>query len=493
MLTNNHVVAGADEVIVRLPDNRRFTARVLGSDPPTDVAVVRIDKPPADLQTVTLGDSDRVRVGDYVLAIGNPLGLGQTVTMGIVSAKNRVIGEKLGDIDPRYEDFIQTDAAINQGNSGGPLFNFRGEVIGINSAIINPGIAMNVGFAIPINLARQIADQIRKSGRVARGFLGVSGEDFTAERAAEMHVPFVPGALINAVGRGTPAAAAGLRPNDVVIECAGKPIDGYRRLVAVDRAAPAGREGEAGAVAPGAARRDGRDAGRVRAGAGGDTVLGVELRPLDPRESAALGLGAGEGLAVTAVDPRGPASGVLEEGDVLLALDNRGDHAGAPEGGRRAPAARRARDAGDSARAGPVRAAPVDSSGLSGATTFAKGFARCRRSRHRARCRARARWLLEARARCARDRSTAGRRWRASATAGWLAPLRRPSTTMARVARRRLRVLASLPAGVRGVHGAARRRRPGAPARPLRGAARPRRLARRGAPRSATTRPTAAC
>src|SRR3954453_11749306 len=183
VLTNNHVVAGADEVVVRLPDNRHFAARVLGSDPPTDVAVVRIDKPPHDLQTVTLGDSDRVRVGDYVLAIGNPLGMGQTVTMGIVSAKNRVIGEKLGDIDPRYEDFIQTDAAINQGNSGGPLFNFRGEAVAINAAIINPGIAMNVGFAIPRNIARQIAHQIRKSGGVARAFLGVSGEDFTAERA----------------------------------------------------------------------------------------------------------------------------------------------------------------------------------------------------------------------------------------------------------------------------------------------------------------------
>ena len=221
---------------------------------------MRIEKPPADLQTVTLGDSDKVRVGDYVLAIGNPLGLGQTVTMGIVSAKNRVIGEKLGDIDPRYEDFIQTDAAINQGNSGGPLFNFRGEVIAINAAIINPGVAMNVGFAIPINLARQIADQIRKSGKVARGFLGVSGEDFTPERAAEMHVPYAAGALINAVGRGTPAAAAGLRPNDVVVECAGK---ADRRLPAPDgdhRAAAAGREGEARAVAAGAARRDGGDA-----------------------------------------------------------------------------------------------------------------------------------------------------------------------------------------------------------------------------------------
>jgi serine protease Do len=323
VLTNNHVVAGADEVIVRLSDNRKFAARVLGSDPPADVAVVRIDKPPSDLQTVNLGDSDRVRVGDYVLAIGNPLGLGQTVTMGIVSAKNRFIGEKLGDIDPRYEDFIQTDAAINQGNSGGPLFNFRGEVIGINAAIINPGLAMNVGFAIPINLARQIAEQIRKSGRVARGFLGVSGEDFTAERAAEMRVPFMPGALINAVGHATPAAAAGLRPNDVVVEFAGKTVDGYRRLVS---AVALLRPGEKAKLV--LFRQGQRVETTVTLGAGGaaggDSVLGIELRPLDPRESAALGLGGGEGLAVTAVDPRGPASGVLEEGDLLLAIDGKG-------------------------------------------------------------------------------------------------------------------------------------------------------------------------
>jgi serine protease Do len=324
VLTNNHVVAGADEVIVRLPDNRRFAARVLGSDPPTDVAVVRIEKPPGDLQTVSLGDSDRVRVGDYVLAIGNPLGLGQTVTMGIVSAKNRVISEKLGDVDPRYEDFIQTDAAINQGNSGGPLFNFKGEVIGINSAIINPGVAMNVGFAIPINIARQIAEQIRKSGRVARGFLGVSGEDFTAERAAEMRVPFTPGALINAVGRGTPAAAAGLRSNDVVTECAGKPIDGYRRLVAVIALLRPGEKTKMVVMRQGQRVDTVVTLGASGTGAGADSVLGVELRPLDPRESAAVGLGSGEGLAVTAVDPRGPASGVLEEGDILLALDNHG-------------------------------------------------------------------------------------------------------------------------------------------------------------------------
>jgi serine protease Do len=323
ILTNNHVVAGADEVVVKLSDNRELRARVLGSDPPTDVAVIRLDKPPADLQAVTLGDSERVRVGDYVLAIGNPLGMGQTVTMGIVSAKNRVIGEKLGDVDPRYEDFIQTDAAINQGNSGGPLFNFKGEVVGINSAIINPGVAMNVGFAIPINLARQIGEQIRSSGKVARGFLGVGGEDFTPERASELHVPYAPGALVNVVGRGSPAEAAGLRSNDVIVELGGRAIDSYRRL---PLAVALLRPGEKAKVV--FSRQGRRQETVVTLGTQGGGLapgevafLGARLRPLDRQESAGLGLRAGEGLAVTAVDPRGPASGALVEGDVLVALD----------------------------------------------------------------------------------------------------------------------------------------------------------------------------
>ena len=184
--------------------------------------------------------------------------------MGIVSsAKNRVIGAKLGDIDPRYEDFIQTDAAINQGNSGGPLFNFRGEVIGINAAIRDPGMAMNVGFAIPINLARTIADQIRRTGRVARGYLGINGEDFTPERATELRTPFIAGALINAVGRGTPAAAAGLRPNDVVVEFAGKPIDSHRRLLAAVALLRPGEKAKIVVLATGQARRGDGDAGRA--------------------------------------------------------------------------------------------------------------------------------------------------------------------------------------------------------------------------------------
>jgi serine protease Do len=323
ILTNNHVVAGADEVVVKLSDNRELHARVLGSDPPTDVAVVRVEKPPGDLQAVTLGDSDHVRVGDYVLAIGNPLGLGQTVTMGIVSAKNRVLGDKLGDVDPRYEDFIQTDAAINQGNSGGPLFNFKGEVIGINSAIINPGVAMNMGFAIPINLARQIGEQLRRVGKVARGYLGVGGEDFTAERAAELRVPFASGALVNVVGRSSPAEAAGLRPNDVIVELGGHAVESYRRLPNVVALL---RPGETTKVA--FLRQGKRHEATVTIGAQGGgaqageiVFLGARLRPLDRQEATARGLHAGEGLAVIDVDPRGPASGALDEGDVLLALD----------------------------------------------------------------------------------------------------------------------------------------------------------------------------
>jgi Do/DeqQ family serine protease len=324
ILTNNHVVAGADEVVVKLSDNRQFAARVLGSDPPTDVAVIRLDKPPHDLQTVTLGDSDKLRVGDYVLAIGNPLGLGQTVTMGIVSAKNRVIGEKLGDVDPRYEDFIQTDAAINQGNSGGPLFNFRGEVVGINSAIINPGVAMNVGFAIPINMARQVGEQIRTAGHVARGYLGVGGEDFTPERAKQLHVEYTPGALLNVVGRGSPAEAAGLRPNDVIIELGGKSIDSYRRLPTVVAQM---RPGEKAKVVY--LRQGRRMEAMATVGAQGgprtgeSTLLGIQVKQLEPDEAAQMGLRSGEGLTVIAVDPRGPASGVLDEGDVLLVLDNK--------------------------------------------------------------------------------------------------------------------------------------------------------------------------
>ena len=312
VLTNNHVVAGADEVWVQLADERRFEARVVGSDPSTDVAVIKLNRPPGDLHAAQLGNSEQVRVGDYVLAIGNPLGLGQTVTMGIVSAKNRVLGGRV----TQYEDFIQTDAAINQGNSGGPLFNFKGEVIGINSAILNPAVAMNVGFAIPINLARQIADQIQRTGNVARGYLGVGTEDLTPEKARALGVRFESGALVNVVSPGSPAAAAGLHSNDVIIEVAGRRIDGTAGLQRVVQARAPKETVEVAYL-----RNGQRLVARVVLGENpsltGERVLGLLLVPLSPAEAAGAGI---PGLKVGAIDRRSPASGYLQAGDIITGV-----------------------------------------------------------------------------------------------------------------------------------------------------------------------------
>ncbi len=316
ILTNNHVVAGADDVQVVLGDDRVLEARVVGADPGTDVAVIKLKRPPRDLHPVSLGDSDKVRVGDYVLAIGNPLGLGQTVTMGIVSARNRALSGKL----TAFEDFIQTDAAINQGNSGGPLFNFAGQVIGINSAILNPAMAMNVGFAIPINLAQQIADQLQRSGRVARGLLGVTTRDFTARDAREVGVPFQPGALVNVVQPRTPAAAAGLHPNDVIVEIGGRRIDGTER---VKQAIATRRPGEKVKIVlmRGTQRIETQAllTENLDLNSGGVTILGIRVQPVGAREIEELGIQGG--LKVLGVEPRGAASGSLQEDDIILGVD----------------------------------------------------------------------------------------------------------------------------------------------------------------------------
>jgi serine protease Do len=312
ILTNNHVVAGADEVWVQLADERRLEARVVGSDASTDVAVVRINNPPGDLRPVQLGNSEQVRVGDYVLAIGNPLGLGQTVTMGIVSAKNRMLGGRI----TRYEDFIQTDAAINQGNSGGPLFNFRGEVVGINSAILSPAVAMNIGFAIPINLARQIAEQILRTGNVARGYLGVGTEDLTPAKAAALGMRFEPGALVNVVNPGSPAEAAGLRPNDVIVEVAGRRIEGSMPLLRVVQAR-APKETVEISFLRGGKRAQVKVALAENPELTGARVLGLQLVPLSASEAVEVGVA---GLKVTAVDRRSPASGYLQLGDIITHL-----------------------------------------------------------------------------------------------------------------------------------------------------------------------------
>ena len=179
ILTNNHVVKDATDIIVRLSDGRDYKADVVGKDPLTDVALIKLANPPSGLPTVVLGDSDALRQGDFVLALGSPLGLRDTATLGIVSAKHRAGINPVGT----YDDFIQTDAAINPGNSGGPLFNLRGEVVGINTAIVRPDIGQGIGFAVPISLAKSLLPQLREKGKVTRGFLGVSVGDLTPDLA----------------------------------------------------------------------------------------------------------------------------------------------------------------------------------------------------------------------------------------------------------------------------------------------------------------------
>ena len=215
ILTNNHVIEGADELKVSLADGRDFVGRVIGTDPKTDVAVIKIDE--EKLPVVTIADSDKIRVGDVVFAIGNPLRVGQTVTMGIVSAKGRSVGI-LGDIGG-YEDYIQTDAAINMGNSGGALVDARGRLVGINSAIISPSRGnIGIGFAIPVNLAASIMNSLIETGTVARGYLGVSTEVVTPEVAEQLELPAgVKGVVVTDIIPDKAADKAGLKRTDVIV------------------------------------------------------------------------------------------------------------------------------------------------------------------------------------------------------------------------------------------------------------------------------------
>ena len=219
ILTNHHVVDGAEAIQVELTNNRTFAAKVVGSDPPSDLAVLQIEG--KELAALTLGDSDRVRVGDVVLAVGNPLGIGQTVTAGIISAKGRSTGLS----DGSFEDFLQTDAPINQGNSGGALVNTNGELIGINSQILSTsGGSIGIGFAIPSNMARNVMEQLIANGKVHRGQLGVMIEPVPPDKAASLGLKQPGGVLIAAVPPNSPAARAGLRKGDVVTAFQGQPV-----------------------------------------------------------------------------------------------------------------------------------------------------------------------------------------------------------------------------------------------------------------------------
>jgi serine protease Do len=218
ILTNNHVVEHADEVMVTLSDNRSYKAKIIGADPKTDVAVIKIDA--RGLPAIRWGDSDKLQVGEFALAIGSPYGLNNTVTMGIISAVGRA---NVGIAD--YEDFIQTDAAINPGNSGGPLVNIKGEMIGINTAIFSrSGGYQGIGFAVPSNMARIVMNQLEKTGKVTRGWLGVTIQELTAELSSKFGADNANGALVGDVVKGGPAEKAGIRRGDIIIEYDGKKV-----------------------------------------------------------------------------------------------------------------------------------------------------------------------------------------------------------------------------------------------------------------------------
>jgi Do/DeqQ family serine protease len=221
VMTNAHVVENANSIEVTTKDNRRLTAKLIGRDPDTDIAVLQI--PAGALTAVPIGDSDRLQVGDFVLAIGNPFGLGQTVTSGIISALGR---SGLGIEGPEgYEDFIQTDASINPGNSGGPLVDLQGRVVGINTAILAPGGGnVGIGFAVPINMARQVMDQLVNYGEIKRGRIGVAIQDLTPDLAQALGTRHTQGAVIARVEPGSPAERAGLRTNDLVVAINGAPM-----------------------------------------------------------------------------------------------------------------------------------------------------------------------------------------------------------------------------------------------------------------------------
>jgi len=323
ILTNNHVVEGVDTVKVELPDNRTFTAKVVGTDPATDLAVVKIDA--KNLPTLVFGDSDAVKVGDVALAIGNPLGVGETVTSGIISAK----GRQTPDGGDGYQDFLQTDAAINHGNSGGALVNAGGELIGINSQILSPSDGnIGLGFAIPSNMAKHVMDQLISGGTVRRAKLGVRIQPITPDMASAMGLASTRGALVSTVDEGSPAAKAGLKQGDIITQYNGKAVaDNNQLRNAVASTTPGTsvplqilRNGKSetlqATVGELAARKEASGAPSTEQGRG---KYGMSVQPLTPDVAESVGVPRGtQGLIVSDVDPSGiAAESGLREGDVI--------------------------------------------------------------------------------------------------------------------------------------------------------------------------------
>ncbi len=319
IFTNNHVVEKADKIKVRLSDGKEYDAEVKGKDAKTDIALIKI-KPTGSLPIVGFGDSDALRVGDWVIAIGNPFGLEHTVTAGIVSAKGRVIGSG------PYDNFIQTDASINPGNSGGPLFNLQGEVVGINTAIIARG--QGIGFAIPINMAKGILSDLKTKGKVVRGWLGVSVQEITEDIAKNLGLKDVKGVLVNDVFKGDPADRAGLKTGDIILEVGGKKIKDTRELLRIVATLSVGKEVELKILHNGkekvlqivvAEREKGE---KVATTEEAKEYLGMTVQEITPEIAAHLGLSEENGVIVTHVQAGSPADdGGVKPQDIILQVN----------------------------------------------------------------------------------------------------------------------------------------------------------------------------
>ncbi len=322
IVTNNHVVEGADKIRVSLYDEKEYDAKIVGRDPKTDLALIKIDGA-RNLHPLPLGDSDKLEVGDWVLAIGSPFGLEQTVTAGIVSAKKRVIGAG------PYDNFIQTDASINPGNSGGPLLNLKGQVVGINTAIIASG--QGIGFAIPINMAKSIVAQLKEKGSVTRGWLGVAIQNLTPELSEYYGLKTRKGVLVTQVFEGDPADKAGIKPNDIIIAVDGHPVSTGRELSSIIANTPVGsktritlmRNGKQKTVTVTVAKREDeqlvvtRDSGRSES-------MGIQVAEITPERARQFGLESKEeGVLVVDVQSGSRADEAgLQAGDIIKEINH---------------------------------------------------------------------------------------------------------------------------------------------------------------------------
>jgi serine protease Do len=324
LVTNNHVVDGASDIQVKLSDGREFPAKVVGRDSKTDLALLKIEA--SGLPTIPLGDSSKLDVGTPVMAIGNPFGLEQTVTIGIVSATGRVIGEG------PYDDFIQTDASINPGNSGGPLINAQGQAVGINTAIVSrSGGSVGLGFAIPINHAKPVVTQLAETGQVTRGWLGVSIQSLTPDLAKGFKLSSPSGALVASVLDGSPAQKAGLKPGDVITEYGGHKVarsEDLPRLVAdtpIGREVPVTvlRDGHALTLTARIARLEEPEQVASVQSEGKQPALGLSVESLTPEVAREAGVRDSRGVLVRGVEDSSPAASAgIEAGDVIVEVDH---------------------------------------------------------------------------------------------------------------------------------------------------------------------------